>query len=102
MAKRLNGWWRLWMALSGVWALLLIVRAVPIWPRYDLYVALDGPPGSAAVSESAQRDTARVVKGRHAFIRSALVGWFVPCGGALGVVFLGLWVRRGFQSKGEA
>ena len=101
MAKRLGGWWRLWIGLSGVWLLILTVQTVRYWPKRDPFVVFDGPPGSAAVAESDRRDSTAVAEGRDALLRAGAVAWVVPCGGLLGLALLAGWVRRGFMSKGS-
>lgn len=126
MTRRVGGWWRLWIALSVLWGIFPTAVLINGWsemtaPRENPLSFLDkyqtqsqgiassdslrtGPirgaqpnPFDWAKPSSVQH--AEEVRLRFRAIAIGLLLWLTPPMIALGLVFVGLWVYRGFQTR---
>lgn len=98
-AKRLGGWWRLWIAAAGLWAIVVGVRTAMVWPKSDPYAAaFDRDPMDKFLGYTPAEAAAAAAR-REALLQGFIL-WAIPSGGVLGLTLLARWVGRGFESKG--
>lgn len=111
MAKRLGGWWRLWIVLTVLWGCLAVTRVRNAWPQSTDPGLPNYFPASVERWTAIPRDSLKVgdiigpppqftASGvRKQAALDGLEFWAIP---TFVILLLGLtarWIWRGFRSK---